>query len=207
MEEENKATPIKIISHMESKYDKFHIAPVEIMKYFDITKDAKFSLRTLLLLSIFTIVLFTFGINPEIGGISIKQKDLQVFSVFMLFVIVGQSIIAWCSYKLYKSHIDNFTTHLKNEIIRIKEVLKGIPTRKDLTEEKKITHKDFMEAKLSNHENIKKYSGIFYKWLTCWGTFIIAGIALASILCIWITGQNIIYWIICFFNWSICLFK
>ena len=193
-------TPVEILSYMESKYDKVHIAPVEIMKYFDIPKDAKFSLRTLLLLSIFTIAIFGFGVKPD-GIIKIPElKDIGFLS-FTLIIIFGQGVIAWCAYSLYRSHIDNFLTHLKNEIPNIKKALKNsvdkyeksvsgdlkIPDNVDKETKLKelFDHTLFMKAKLANHQNILKYSKWFYKRLNGIFPFFIAGVACLFVIIVW----------------------
>ena len=176
----------------EEIHDKTHTAPVEIMRYFDIQKDAKFSLRTLLLLSVFSIAVFMFGLKPEIAGLSIPKEDYFAFSIVMLLVIVGQYIIARYAYKLYEPYIDNFTIHLKNDIKRINTVLDGIPSRKDLISEAiKNSHKDYLEEKLSKHEDVLEYSGIFYKKINGKYLFWVAGIAIISIVCSLLRPQGI----------------
>lgn len=148
---------------IKSEYEKYQIAPIEIMNYLEIQKDAKFSLRTLLLLSTFAIALFGFGINSELASFCISKEDSFAFSIFMFLVILLQIKITYINYKLYEPHIDNFITQLKNDIARIENVLNGIPNRGELSEEQKISHRKFMKTKLSNFEKTLKYSDIFYK--------------------------------------------
>lgn len=82
--------------------------PIKIETDFDISKDAKFSIRTLMLLSILAIALFSFKITPTlltVAGIpQIKIND--PFAWFMIIIIFGQGVIAWLNYDINKNKID-----------------------------------------------------------------------------------------------------
>lgn len=182
----------------ESKYDKVHIAPIEIMKYFDIPKDAKFSLRTLLLLSVFTIAIFAFNIRAKLDFLSIPEPTDTSFIIFMDCVIIVQFIGSLYAYKLYKSLIDNSIAHLNNDIIAIEDALNRSRESDIINKIEKSSHTVFMEKKLFNHKNILNNSKVFYKFLTGIFTFIIAGLALSSIIFVGCTGKTISEFILSF---------
>ena len=199
---------VKIVGQEMSEYEKYQIAPVKIMNYLEVQKEAKFSLRTLLSLSVLTIAIVTFDIvsNSQLAGFSIKTEHRIAFSIFMFFVILVQHKITWRAYKLYEPYIDNSIRHLESKITRIKQVLNGIPKRKDLdTEAKKTSHKAFMETKLFNFEKTLKYSNKLYKDIDGIITFGVARFALVSILVFMVTHQSIYYWITSFYYWIISI--
>lgn len=98
--------------------------PIKIETDFDISKDAKFSIRTLMLLSILAIALFSFKITPTLLTVAeipqIKIND--PFAWFMVIIIFGQGVIAWLNYDINRNKIDL-------EILRLKKRLHYIPNK------------------------------------------------------------------------------
>ncbi len=113
---------------------------------FDFQKNANFSLRTLLLLSVATIGILLFELNPKIIGIDVIN-NLKKFSLFMAIIISAQFVLALLSSKINKANVNQILSKFeieKNEIIRKVENYKPPVDKwqKNIDDLKKITYEN-----------------------------------------------------------------
>lgn len=92
---------------------------IKIHQDFDLSKDTKFSMRTLLLLCVFCIGVFGFGLNPLFFGYNLST-NYRCFVVFCLLVLLGQAFIAWFQYSLNKEKLKRYLWLQKQEIERLR---------------------------------------------------------------------------------------
>ena len=96
---------------------------LKIHQDFDLSKDTKFSTRTLLLLCVFCIGLFGFGLSPNFFGYNLST-NYRYFVVFCLCVLIGQAIITRFQYSLNKEKLKRFLSNQENEIARLEQAQK-----------------------------------------------------------------------------------
>ncbi len=80
---------------------------LKIHQDFDLSKDTKFSTRTLLLLCVFCIGVFGFGLSPNFFGYNLST-NYRYFAIFCLCVLIGQSFITWFQYSLNKEKVKRY---------------------------------------------------------------------------------------------------
>lgn len=117
--------------------------PITIQKEFDLSKDAKFSIRTLTLLCVFAIGCFGFGINPKFFGFELTS-NYSMCALFVMSVILGQGVIALFHYKLNKHQINNQLLRLAEEKNKLKY---------EYDEIKQMSDKAYVEYKKAHNGN------------------------------------------------------
>ena len=163
----------RIVTINQGGFDQFQVklvSPVKIVSEFDISKDAKFSIRTLMLLSVLAIGLFSFKITPTLLTIAgfPQIKINGPFTWFITLIILGQGIIAWLNYESNINKIKIEYSNLKRQIQEIKEQLDGyylkrIRFTKNLIELKNNNVKSFENIKnlkiqiTQNEQTIKTF--------------------------------------------------
>ena len=91
---------------------------LKIHQDFDLSKDTKFSTRTLLLLCVFCIGVFGFGLSPNFFGYNLST-NYRYFAIFCLCVLIGQSFITWFQYSLNKEKLKRYLSKQEEEIDRL----------------------------------------------------------------------------------------
>ncbi len=91
---------------------------IKVHQDFDLSKDTKFSMRTLLLLCVFCIGVFGFGINPNFFGYDLAT-NYRSFVAFCLFVLVGQTFIAVFQYRLNRGKLRRHLQMYNQEVERL----------------------------------------------------------------------------------------
>lgn len=96
---------------------------LKIHQDFDLSKDTKFSTRTLLLLCVFCIGVFGFGLSPNFFGYNLST-NYRYFGAFCLCVLCGQSFITWFQYSLNKEKLRRYLSKQEYEIARLEQAQK-----------------------------------------------------------------------------------
>lgn len=97
---------------------------IKIHQEFDLSKDVKFSMRTLLLLCVFCIGVFGFGLNPHFFGYDLNT-NYRAFVIFCMLVLFGQAFIAFFQYRLNREKLHNYLQMYEQEINRLKRECKS----------------------------------------------------------------------------------
>ncbi len=103
------------------------IAKIELMNSelkihqdFDLSKDTKFSIRTLLLLCVFCIGVFGFGLSPNFFGYNLST-NYRYFAAFCLCILIGQAIMTRFQYSLNKEKLRRYLSKQEYEISRLEQ--------------------------------------------------------------------------------------
>lgn len=117
---------------------------LKIHQDFDLSKDTKFSTRTLLLLCVFCIGVFGFGLSPNFFGYNLST-NYRYFVVFCLCVLIGQSFITWFQYSLNKEKLKRYLSKQEEEIDRLIHAKKEIQQKLDgfYNSKQEMLHKPF----------------------------------------------------------------
>lgn len=91
---------------------------IKIQQDFDLSKDTKFSMRTLLLLCVFCMGVFGFGLNPNFFGYDLTT-NYRSFIVFCIFLLVGQTSISFFQYRLNLVKLREYLCLQSKEIKRL----------------------------------------------------------------------------------------
>lgn len=109
------------------------IAKIELMNSelkihqdFDLSKDTKFSTRTLLLLCVFCIGVFGFGLSPNFFGYNLSTNYIY-FGAFCLCVLC----ITWFQYSLNKEKLRQYLYKQKAEISRLEQAQQEVQQKID----------------------------------------------------------------------------
>ena len=86
----------------------------------DVQKDAKFSLRALMVLSIATIAVFGFGLDLRPLCPKPEPSDFRIFSRFTMLIILGQGMITLLTYLLNYGNIRNDIKNHEKEADRLR---------------------------------------------------------------------------------------
>lgn len=97
---------------------------IKVQQDFDLSKDTKFSMRTLLLLCVFCVGVFGFGLNPNFFGYDLVT-NYRTFIVFCLLVLSGQTFIAVFQYRLNRGKLRRHLQMYDQEIDRLEEGCKS----------------------------------------------------------------------------------
>jgi hypothetical protein len=172
---------------------------VKTFEDFGIHKDSKFSIRTLMILSVATIAVFGFGLKP--ASLFFESDSIRIFACFTWLVILGQGIITWLSYKLNLDNINGFikkcekaANELNYEKIEKEKYLDRINTGEEFeeydsppsSEEIEKVRKETMETiilldvNLKRSNSVVKNSKVLYRTINGKLVFIIAGMALVA---------------------------
>ena len=103
---------------------------IRIHQDFDLSKDTKFSTRTLLLLCVFCIGVFGFGLSPNFFGYNLST-NYRYFGAFCLCVLCGQSFITWFQYSLNKEKLRQYLYKQKAEISRLEQAQQEVQQKID----------------------------------------------------------------------------
>lgn len=96
---------------------------LKIHQDFDLSKDTKFSTRTLLLLCVFCIGVFGFGLSPNFFGYNLST-NYRYFVAFCLCILIGQAIITRFQYGLNKEKLRRYLSKQEYEIARLEQAQK-----------------------------------------------------------------------------------
>ena len=103
---------------------------LKIHQDFDLSKDTKFSTRTLLLLCVFCIGVFGFDLSPNFFGYNLST-NYRYFAAFCLCILIGQAIITRFQYSLNKEKLRQYLSKQEDEISRLEQTQKEIQQKID----------------------------------------------------------------------------
>lgn len=127
---------------------------IRIHQDFDLSKDTKFSTRTLLLLCVFCIGVFGFGLSPNFFGYNLST-NYRYFAIFCLCVLIGQSFITWFQYSLNKEKLKRYLSKQEEEIDRLIYAQKEAQQKMDVfrNNKKEIINKSFPQIIMGQQFN------------------------------------------------------